>query len=395
MGSTTRAAITPMTIVQPISANVGCANDGRCSGTSEYAEVSSPVQSAMPTNTSEPIPAAMSPGIRMSGSVAPPSPLASITSTAATIGEPKITEIAAKLPAAPRTTSSCGGASRLASFTVKTATPAPIAMSGASGPSTSPSPSVAIAASATPGTMFGSLPPHRGDRSRVRVRRCPGAARSRTPPADRRARTPGNGHHSGTVSKPRSRWQVGEHPDLDLVDELEEPPADERHDDADDRREHEHRDEVPAAQDRRGIGRRPAAAACRFRRVVAHRTCRAANIRETLRSRRRTGAVSAHVDVTDLRHAFGQSLLDHPPGCSSVAASPCAPQIWFELASTPGTRAEARFDRHTADVDRVGTARADLEVRRDDDRVARSIGGCHQALSARQRLTPRRRAPRG
>ncbi len=95
----------------------------------------------------------------MSGSIAPPSPLASITSTAATIGEPKITEIAAKLPAAPRISSSWGGASRFASFTVKTATPPPIAMSGASGPSTSPSPRLANAASAMPGTMFGSVLP--------------------------------------------------------------------------------------------------------------------------------------------------------------------------------------------------------------------------------------------
>ena len=56
----------------------------------------------------------------MSGSIAPPSPVASITSTAATIGEPKITEIAAKLPAADRISSSWGGASLRASFTVYT-----------------------------------------------------------------------------------------------------------------------------------------------------------------------------------------------------------------------------------------------------------------------------------
>ena len=75
------------------------------------------------------------------------------------MGDPKITEIAAKLPAAAMIISSCGGASRLASFTVNVARPAPIAMSGASGPSTRPRPRVANAASAMPGSMLGSLPP--------------------------------------------------------------------------------------------------------------------------------------------------------------------------------------------------------------------------------------------
>ena len=119
----------------------------------------SPVQCAIPMKTSEPIPPAMSPGIKMSGSVAPPRPDASMMITAPTIGEPKITEIAAKAPAAPKTSSIVGGASRFASLTVATATPDPIAMSGASGPSTSPRPSVASAARATPGTTFGSVLP--------------------------------------------------------------------------------------------------------------------------------------------------------------------------------------------------------------------------------------------
>ena len=119
----------------------------------------SPLQSAMPMKINDPIPAAIRPGMRMSGSVAPPSPEASMITIAAMIGEPKTTEIAANAPAAPSTSNDCGGASRLASRTVKTATPLPMAMSGASGPSTRPRPSVASAASATPGTMFGSVLP--------------------------------------------------------------------------------------------------------------------------------------------------------------------------------------------------------------------------------------------
>ena len=95
----------------------------------------------------------------MRGNVAPPSPLASITSTAATIGDPKITEMAAKLPAAAMISKSCGGASRLASLTENIASEPPIAISGASGPSTTPRPSVAKAASVIPGSIAGSFPP--------------------------------------------------------------------------------------------------------------------------------------------------------------------------------------------------------------------------------------------
>ena len=149
----------PSAIVQPISSQVTWLKCGSCSGTSEYALVLRPVQFAMPRNTSEPTPPAISPGIRISGSIAPPSPLASMTRIAATMGEPKMTEIAAKLPAAAMMRSNCGGASRFASFTENVASPAPIAMSGASGPSTRPRPRVANAARAMPGTMFGSLPP--------------------------------------------------------------------------------------------------------------------------------------------------------------------------------------------------------------------------------------------
>ena len=154
-----RAPTAPSASVHPISPHVGWAKCGSSSGWSEYALVLSAVQLEIPMNTNEPTPAAINPGTRMSGSVAPPRPLASMTSTAATIGEPKITEMAAKLPAAASTSSNCGGASRFASFTAKTASPPPMAISGASGPSTSPRPRVANAASATPGTSLGCVLP--------------------------------------------------------------------------------------------------------------------------------------------------------------------------------------------------------------------------------------------
>ena len=56
----------------------------------------SAVQCAIPMKTSEPIPPAMRPGIKISGRVAPPRPDASMMITAPMIGDPKMTEIAAK-----------------------------------------------------------------------------------------------------------------------------------------------------------------------------------------------------------------------------------------------------------------------------------------------------------
>ena len=209
----------------------------------------------MPMNTSEPIPAAIRPGMRMRGNVAPPRPLASITSTAATMGEPKITEIAAKLPAAAKTSSSCGGASFFASFTANTARPPPIAMSGASGPSTSPSPRVAKAASATPGTMFGSVLPT----CRPCAGTCPPPPGSRTiAERDRQA-----GQHDDGDRPPRGHrveaepfGEVAEGGELDLVDRLEETPRHQRDEQADRRGEDEQDDEVATAQHRLRIDRR-------------------------------------------------------------------------------------------------------------------------------------------
>ena len=57
------------------------------------------------------MPAASRPGSSTSGSVAPPSPAASMMITAPITGEPKIAETAAKLPAAAISASACSGAS--------------------------------------------------------------------------------------------------------------------------------------------------------------------------------------------------------------------------------------------------------------------------------------------
>ena len=163
----------------------------------------SPLQWDMPMKTSEPTPAAMSPGTRINGSVAPPSPAASMTSTADTIGEPKMTEIAARLPAAASTVTSCGGASRLTRATVYIASPAPSVMRGASGPRTSPKPMLAQPASTTPGTMLGWVPPI----CRPWAGTCPPAPGRRSiANATGKPATPSTSryHHDGIESHPKS-----------------------------------------------------------------------------------------------------------------------------------------------------------------------------------------------
>ena len=109
----------------------------------------------MPMKTTEPIPADIRPGSKISGSIAPPSPAASIKMIAPMTGEPKIVAIAANAAAAASTAMAWAGMSFFASRTARIARPLPKAMSGASGPSTRPRPRVASAASKMPGSSAG------------------------------------------------------------------------------------------------------------------------------------------------------------------------------------------------------------------------------------------------
>ena len=238
----------------------------------------------------------MSPGIRISGRVAPPRPLASITSTAATIGEPKITEIAAKLPAAAMIRSSCGGASRLASLTESIASAAPMAMSGASGPSTAPRPRVATAASTMPGNIAGSFPPTWSPCAgtcpplpgRYRIARATGIPASPT--------TTGY-HHDGRRRVAERVGQVAEHAELDLVHAFEEEPTGEGHDDADHRREDQQPDEVAAAKDRGGVGNRSGRVRRRRGRIRRHRASWASASIATVIARISTGSAPASIST--------------------------------------------------------------------------------------------------
>jgi hypothetical protein len=67
-------------------------------------------------------------------------------------GEPSRVLMAAKLPAEARTAVAWSGTGRRAALMASTTSPPPMAMSGASGPSTAPKHSVAKAARMTPGS---------------------------------------------------------------------------------------------------------------------------------------------------------------------------------------------------------------------------------------------------
>ena len=117
--------------------------------------VPNPVSESSPRKTRAPRPAASRPGTSTSPSIGPPMPAASSRRNAPSSGEPKSALTAAKLPVVDITTATIGGESRAASRTASTPSPLPIAISGASGPSTAPNASVASAASRTPGSSIG------------------------------------------------------------------------------------------------------------------------------------------------------------------------------------------------------------------------------------------------
>src|SRR5262245_64439001 len=109
----TTAISTASRIVQPKSPHPGPPKGGSGNGLSCQALVLNPDEDQRPMKTSEPTPADTRPGSKTSGTTAPPRPVASMMTTAPITGEPKIVEIAAKLPAAAIKPSACCGASFL------------------------------------------------------------------------------------------------------------------------------------------------------------------------------------------------------------------------------------------------------------------------------------------
>ncbi len=157
MSEPTTAAASPIPIAQSISPRVGVSNEGT-PGIARLM-VPKPVQRPTPTNTREPMPAASRPGARTTPISGPPMPMISSMRKAPTRGEPSSVLTAAKLPAAAITMVAWAGASRLASRTASTPIPPPMAISGASGPSTAPRQRVANEARMTPGSSIGWVAP--------------------------------------------------------------------------------------------------------------------------------------------------------------------------------------------------------------------------------------------
>ena len=152
------AAASPTRIAQPNSAILGRLRCGRPGSASE--KVPKPVQCPRPVKTSAPTPEASRPGRSTSSSIALLKPAASMSRNAPTSGEPSKVLMAAKLPAAPSTTTAWLVSPLTACLTAHAHRPPPSAISGASGPSTAPQPSVISAAIAMPGrSLAGARPP--------------------------------------------------------------------------------------------------------------------------------------------------------------------------------------------------------------------------------------------
>jgi len=157
MPEPTTAAAMPIPIAHRNSSTLGVPKCGI--GDTAKEKVPKPTHELSPMKIKDPTPAASSPGTSTMLKRPPPSPATSISRKAPTIGDPRTTLMAAKLPAAPMTTLAIAGASRLTSRTARTPRPLPIAISGASGPSTAPRQSVASAATRMPGSWTAGITP--------------------------------------------------------------------------------------------------------------------------------------------------------------------------------------------------------------------------------------------
>ena len=205
-------------------------------------------------NTSEPIPAANSPGSKMTGRIAPPNPAASMMITAPTMGEPKREDIAAKLAAAAIRATTWSGASLRAARTARIASPPASAISGASGPRTIPKPMEASEASRTPGSSIGwvggpALRPSAGLWPPL-----PGQASDGEGDRHRRNGQDGQRPPRGDGCQAEPAREILVEPFLEVVDQLEISPRGQGHHHADHCRKHKEYPVVLAAKQGAGIG---------------------------------------------------------------------------------------------------------------------------------------------
>ena len=243
----------PMPTAQQVSATVGLPANGIGPTLSE--KVPNPVQLSSPTKMSEPTPAARSPGVSTTPKSGPPIPAASISKKAPARGEPNSVETAAKLPAVPMTTRAVAGASFFTRCTARTPRPLPMAMSGASGPSTAPRHRVAREARTMPGRSTGStgpvdLNPSAGSWPAVPWRCSIVRARPRGPEHERQDRPPGRRRVPAQVVR-----QADEDVLLGHVDELQQEVGDGCDRDADQRSEHQQHDVAACPKQRDRIAR--------------------------------------------------------------------------------------------------------------------------------------------
>src|SRR6185437_9638454 len=127
--------------------------------------------------------------------------------------------------------------SRLASLTARTASPPPSAIAGASGPTTAPKARLATAATKMPGSSAGSATPPGLKPSAGEWPPRPGMYLMTAPTIAPATASGSSGHQGGAPWKPKVLGQVGEHPRLDVGDQLEQPVDQERDHHAQDRRQ--------------------------------------------------------------------------------------------------------------------------------------------------------------
>ena len=255
IANTATAVATASTIVQPKSPQPGPPNDGSGNGLNDHAAVLKPENDPSPMKTSEPTPAARRPGRSTSGSVAPPSPVASITSTAPITGDPKIDDTAAKLPAAAISPTACWGASRLTSRIAIVPSPRPTAIKRPFRSEHEPESERRQRRQQHPGQVDRSgrratglepvgghvtaVPGQTHDRKR---RQQPRECHPRKRPPDR----------NGVV--PDLARQILVDPHLQLVHPLQEAPRRRRDQQPDERRQHQQDAVLPAPHQGSGIG---------------------------------------------------------------------------------------------------------------------------------------------
>ena len=163
------------------------------------------------------MPEASSPGSATRLSVIPPMPAASMIRKAPSTGEPSRVLIAAKLPAEAMMVRAIGGASFFARCTVSAARPPPMAIRGASGPSTAPRLSVVSAASTIPGSSLSTGgPPPVWNPNAGEWPPLPGRYRMVKPVSTPQSTNQGTGHQAGTPPEKMSAGRSVEHELLDL-----------------------------------------------------------------------------------------------------------------------------------------------------------------------------------